>query len=207
MKTKTNKQNQNKTQKTPETQNRTEQLSENTAAETPASESPLVSGPVVSGPSVKPFVNFAERDFNRKLPVEKVLEKLRRWMPKQYELAEVVGQWIWITFPEQPAETVRADLSQLGFHWNNTRKCWQHPCGETLPRGQQEPRDKYEVWFPRTMATRRRKQKEAQDAAAAALGAALGKRALAQAAEDAAYDAANPYRYNGPARTAEQVAA
>ena len=189
MKTKTNKQ--NKIQKNSELQNRTEQLSENTAAETPASESPLVSGPVVSGPvvsgpSVKPFVNFAERDFNRKLPVEKVLEKLRRWMPKQYELAEVVGQWIWITFPEQPAETVRADLSQLGFHWNNTRKCWQHPCGETLPRGQQEPKQKYEVWFPRSIAALRQKK--------------------AQAAEAAAYDASNPYRYNGPARTAEQVA-
>jgi len=162
-------------------QNRTEQLSENTAAETPASDL----RPPTSG-NIKPFVNFAERDFNRKLPVEKVLEKLRRWMPKQYELAEVVGQWIWITFPEQPAETVRADLSQLGFHWNNTRKCWQHPCGETLPRGQQEPKQKYEVWFPRSIAALRQKK--------------------AQAAEAAAYDASNPYRYNGPARTAEQVA-
>src|SRR5439155_20366670 len=59
--------------------------------------------------SIKPYVNFAERDFNRKLSVEQVLEKLRRWMPKQYELAEVVGKWIWITFPESPAERVRAD--------------------------------------------------------------------------------------------------
>src|SRR5260370_2612519 len=92
---------------------------------------------------VKPYVNFAERDFNRKLSVEQVLEKLRRWMPQQYELAEVVGKWAWITFPEQPIERVRAELSQLGFHWNNTRKCWQHPCGHTLQRGTHEPLAKY----------------------------------------------------------------
>src|ERR1043166_8319598 len=48
------------------------------------------------------------------LPVEKVLEKLKRWMPAQYELAEVVGKWIWITFPEPPEERIRAELSQLG---------------------------------------------------------------------------------------------
>jgi hypothetical protein len=93
-------------------------------------------------------VNFAERDFNRKLSVEKVLEKLERWMPAQYALAEVVGKWIWIRFEEAPIERVRADLSQLGFHWNNTRKVWQHPCGETLPRGTEEPREKYTSFFP-----------------------------------------------------------
>jgi hypothetical protein len=124
--------------------------------------------------AARPYVNFSERERNRQLPVEKVLAVLKRWMPRQYELAEVVGKWIWITFPEQPIERVRADLSQLGFHWNNTRKCWQHPCGETLPRGQQEPRQKYSSYHP---------------------------------ADVAAYDASNPHRYNGPARTAEEVAA
>ena len=102
--------------------------------------------------SVKPYVNFAEREFNRTLSMEKVLEKLRRWMPQQYHLAEVVGKWIWITFPEPPIERVRTELSQLDFYWNNTRKCWQHPCGETLPRGQQEPRDKYSTYFPSQQA-------------------------------------------------------
>ena len=109
-------------------------------------------------------MNFSERDFNRKLPLEKVLEKLSRWMPKQYELVEVVGKWVWVTFPEPPAERVRAELSQLGFHWNNTRKCWQHPCGETLPRGTQEPRDKYEAWFPSASAALRAKKAQARKA-------------------------------------------
>jgi hypothetical protein len=98
--------------KTPETE---------TETETAPQETGTVNAPV------KSYVNFAERDFNRKLSVEKVLEKLERWMPEQFKLAEVVGKWIWISFPEPPIERIRAELSQLGFHWNNTRKCWQHP--------------------------------------------------------------------------------
>ena len=155
-----------------ELKNRTEQLSEtqtasaNTQTQTPETESaPEKAQTVTQNAPVKPYVNYAERDFNRSLPVEKVLEKLKRWMPAQYELTEVVGKWVWITFPEPPAEHVRAELSQLGFHWNNTRKCWQHPCGQTLPRGTQEPRQKYEVWFPMA-AEKRRREQEAQAAAA-----------------------------------------
>jgi hypothetical protein len=148
-----------------ELKNRTEQLSETETAKTSEAETasetetePQETG-TVNAP-VKPYVNFAERDFNRKLSVEKVLEKLERWMPEQFKLAEVVGKWIWITFPEPPIERIRAELSQLGFHWNNTRKCWQHPCGETLPRGQQEPREKYNAWFPNAHAEFLKKQTE-----------------------------------------------
>jgi hypothetical protein len=144
-----------------ELKNRTEQLSETETAKTPDTESetePQETG-TVNAP-VKPYVNFAERDFNGKLLVEKILERLERWMPEQFKLAEVVGEWIWITLPEPPIERVRAELSQLGFHWNNTRKCWQHPCGETLPRGQQEPREKYEAWFPNAHAELLKKQAE-----------------------------------------------
>jgi hypothetical protein len=147
-----------------ELKNRTEQLSETETAKTPETETEPQENGSVNAP-VKPYVNFAERDFNRKLSVEKVLEKLQRWMPEQFKLAEVVGRrpdsgWIWISFPEPPLERVRAELSQLGFHWNNTRKCWQHPCGETLPRGTQEPRDKYEAWFPNAHAAFLKKQAE-----------------------------------------------
>ncbi len=126
--------------------NRTEHLSEKPESQNAEAQSKIENqnSKIVT----KPYVNFEERERNRKLPVERVLEILHRWMPRQYELAEVVGKWIWITFPEQPMERVRAELSQIGFHWNNTRKCWQHPCGETLPRGQQEPREKYTSFFP-----------------------------------------------------------
>src|ERR1051326_2690891 len=185
---KTNKQNKTKKQQNTGTQNRTEQLvgAETETPKTPEAETakaPETAETVSQNAPVKPYVNFAERDFNRSLPVEKVLEKLKRWMPAQYELAEVVGKWVWITFPEAPAERVRAELSQLGFHWNNTRKCWQHPCGETLPRGQQEPRDKYTVWFPRaTEALRQKKACSQRD----------------EVPFDREPAAANPYEYKGP---------
>jgi hypothetical protein len=57
--------------------------------------------------------------------------------------AEVVGNWIWITFYEQPEAQVRQELSQLGFHWNNVRKCWQHPCGHVAAGTKDDPRHKY----------------------------------------------------------------
>jgi hypothetical protein len=98
---KTNKQ-EDRTSLVSELQNRTEQL---VKAPEKAEGTTLSAGGEGQGevdsktqtPSVKPYVNFAEREHNRNLPLEKVLEKLRRWMPQQYELAEVVGKWIWIT--------------------------------------------------------------------------------------------------------------
>ena len=54
------------------------------------------------GRNMKPYVNYAERDTNRALPTDKVLQKLRSDLPEQYNLAEVVGKWIWITFRTFP---------------------------------------------------------------------------------------------------------
>jgi len=167
--TKTNKQNVGSNNPESELKNRSEQLSGTetqtaTTSETKSETAAEKTQTATQDAPVKPYVNFAEREFNRTLSVEKVLEKLQRWMPEQFKLAEVVGKWIWITFPQPPLERVRADLSQLGFHWNNTRKCWQHPCGETLPRGTQEPRDKYEAWFPSASAALRAKKAQARKA-------------------------------------------
>jgi hypothetical protein len=140
---KTNKQNKSEKKNKSELLSRSEQLSGNNNSQT-------ATAPAQPAPqkTVRPYVNFEERDRNRQLPVDKVLDTLRQWMPRAYELAEVVGKWIWITFPEQPVETLRADLSQLGFHWNNTRKCWQHPCGQFKTEGSnQDPRQKYGSFF------------------------------------------------------------
>jgi hypothetical protein len=66
-------------------------------------------GPSGTDPArILPYVNFKERDANRALPTDRMLELLRRWMPRQCELAEVVGKWVWITFPEQPADQAAA---------------------------------------------------------------------------------------------------
>src|SRR5262245_15270555 len=95
---KTNKKNVGSTSLVPEPQNRTEQLppaeTETASAKTPASapaaeNTPNAEGATLSAggegkgevvpSSIKPYVNFAERDFNRTLSVEKVLAKLQRW--------------------------------------------------------------------------------------------------------------------------------
>ena len=64
------------------------------------------------------------------MPAERVIDLLQRWMPEHCDKIHRAGNWIWIIFPEKPSEDVRALLSQMGFHWNGVRKCWQHPCGE-----------------------------------------------------------------------------
>jgi hypothetical protein len=126
---------------------RPEQLSgnKNTSTETQAPPAPAAAP---QQPRILPYVNFKQRDENRALATEKVLDLLRQWLPKAYDLAEVVGKWVWVTFPEQPAEQVRGQLSQFGFHWNNSRKCWQHPCGQFATEGSgADPRQKYGSHF------------------------------------------------------------
>jgi len=140
----------NKTQGS-ELKSRPEQLStdKNTAAQQPP---PVAASQQANGKPgtgrILPYVNFQQREENRALATEKVLDLLRQWLPKAYGLAEVVGKWVWVTFPEQPAETVRGQLSQFGFHWNNSRKCWQHPCGQFATEGTgADPRQKYGSHF------------------------------------------------------------
>jgi hypothetical protein len=112
-------------------------------------EQPSETAKTAEAPRVFPFVNHEERQHNRALSTERVLELLRRWMPEQFGLAEVVGRWIWLTFPEPPDEKVRGQLSQFGFHWNNARKCWQHPCGQFATEGSKaDPRKSYGSHHP-----------------------------------------------------------
>jgi len=97
---------------------------------------------------ILPYVNFEQRERNRSLSTDQVLDLLQKWLPEQFNLAEIVGKWVWVTFPEPPAEKIRGQLSQFGFHWNNHRKCWQHPCGIFNPRPSTlnppiDPRAKY----------------------------------------------------------------
>lgn len=94
-------------------------------------------------------INFARRRANRCLATGRLLALLRREAPRFFELAEVVGKWVWIQFSQkQPREVTRV-LAELGFHWNSTRQTWQHPCGVNcsfaLPVN---PRRKYRSYFP-----------------------------------------------------------
>jgi hypothetical protein len=87
---------------------------------------------------------FAAHTANRELSTQRVLDLLKAQLPKQFELAEIVGRWIWLEFP---ARTHRAanTLWRLGFHWNQRRCLWQHPCGACAPYfvHSGDPRGKY----------------------------------------------------------------
>jgi hypothetical protein len=63
-------------------------------------------------------------------------------------IAEVVGKWVWIQFDGKQPVTITSVLSELGFHWNNTRQAWQHPCGTiTDERADYDPRKRYGSYF------------------------------------------------------------
>jgi hypothetical protein len=93
-------------------------------------------------------INLELRRANRKLPTENLLALLRSETPNFFDLAEVVGKWVWIQFSEKQPPTVTAVLSELGFHWNNNRQTWQHPCGTiTEERATYDPRKRYGSYF------------------------------------------------------------
>ncbi|HEV2691831.1 MAG TPA: hypothetical protein VG347_02945 [Verrucomicrobiae bacterium] len=93
-------------------------------------------------------INTARRYANRALSTETLLDLLRRETPNFFQMAEVVGKWVWIQFENKQPVTVTSVLSELGFHWNNTRQAWQHPCGTiTDERATYDPRKRYGSYF------------------------------------------------------------
>ena len=97
----------------------------------------------------RPQIDFELRKTNRSLDTDSLLALLRRETPNFYEVAEVVGKWVWIQFDgKQPGEVTRI-LAELGFSWNYSRQVWQHPCGMLPVLGTIfDPRKKYRSYFP-----------------------------------------------------------
>ena len=93
-------------------------------------------------------IDFARRHRNRVLRTESLLNLIRREAPEFWEMAEVVGRWVWIQFDGKQPSQITAALSEFGFHWNNRRQLWQHPCGTITPASNQDPRRKYHSYFP-----------------------------------------------------------
>src|ERR1043165_7938730 len=93
-------------------------------------------------------IDFGKRTVNRGLNTDKLLALIQTETPQFFGLAEVVGKWVWIHFEEkQPSEVTRV-LAELGFHWNNTRQTWQHPCGTIKEkRADYDPRKRYGSYF------------------------------------------------------------
>jgi hypothetical protein len=94
--------------------------------------------------------DFIRHCTNRKLATEAVLNYLRTRLPRQYEIAEVVGKWVWLDVSPSRKPNLAALLWALGFHWNRRRGVWQHPCGSFDPLGSHptDPRTKYRSYFP-----------------------------------------------------------
>jgi hypothetical protein len=94
-------------------------------------------------------IDYAKRQANRQLPTEKLLEQLRTSAPDFFALAEVVGKWVWIQFTGKQPREITARLAEFGFHWNNKRQAWQHPCGAFRQRPfNGDPRERYGSQFP-----------------------------------------------------------
>ena len=91
----------------------------------------------------RPQIDLALRQANRGLATDQLLALLRTEAPSFYELAEVVGKWVWIQFTEKQPPQVTSVLAQFGFHWNNKRQVWQHPCGALTQGTPDDPRQKY----------------------------------------------------------------
>ena len=92
-----------------------------------------------------PRLDRAKRNANRQLPTSDVLNLLQQEAPLLFRMARIVGKWVWIQFQEKQPREITAILSQIGFHWNNRRQLWQHPCGvESLTgTGNYDPRERY----------------------------------------------------------------
>jgi hypothetical protein len=131
---------------------RSAQLSSNKTPEAPGAVADGKSGTDKkdnrNGKGNLPPIDTEARKKNRTLPTAKVLELLKTSNSGLFNLAEVVGKWVWVTFRETPAPELRQILAQLGFHWNRERQAWQHPCGAFRLRGFQDPHEKYSSYFP-----------------------------------------------------------
>ena len=95
-----------------------------------------------------PPINLARRRANRELSTERVIALLQKEAPGFLDIAEVVGKWVWVQFNDKQPREVTAVLAELGFHWNNKRQTWQHPCGALTQGTESDPRQKYPTHFP-----------------------------------------------------------
>ena len=111
-------------------------------------ENGLLSRSEQSGTEIRPEIDYALRRTNRALETDKLLALLRSEAPRFFEVAEVVGKWVWVQFSDKQPPTITRVLAELGFHWNNARQVWQHPCGTIREeRATVDPRKRYRSYF------------------------------------------------------------
>src|SRR5687768_8719012 len=66
---------------------------------------------------------------HRSLPLAQVLAAIRARVCRQWGFTEVVGQWVWVHSSDTLTSLERAWLFELGFHWSQRRRAYQHLCG------------------------------------------------------------------------------
>jgi len=102
-----------------------------------------------NGTDRRPVIDYAARQHNRQLPTKELLALLSDKASEFFQRAEVIGAWVWIQFADKQPREVTARLAEFGFHWNNKRQVWQHPCGkETQTPFDGDPRERYGSTFP-----------------------------------------------------------
>ena len=101
-----------------------------------------------SSNDTRPRIDMAQRQTNRQLGTQALLALLRTQAPNLYDISQIVGKWVWVQFADKQAPEVTSVLAQLGFHWNNKRQLWQHPCGIMTEGSPDDPREKYGSLFP-----------------------------------------------------------
>jgi len=57
--------------------------------------------------------------------------------------AEIVGRWVWLTFPDKPSADVRGQIKDFGFRWIQKRGRWAHNCGHYSMGSVHDPRNTY----------------------------------------------------------------
>lgn len=70
-----------------------------------------------------------------------VIEFVRAQGLSQY--AEIVGRWVWLSFPDKPSADVREQIKAYGFRWIQKRGRWAHNCGHPSTGGIADPRFTY----------------------------------------------------------------
>ena len=96
----------------------------------------------------RPQIDLHQRAANRARSTNDMLQLLRAEAPAFYDRTEIVGAWLWIQFPDRQPVEITSQLAQLGFHWNNARQAWQHPCGKLTAGSPGDPREKYGTRCP-----------------------------------------------------------
>ena len=91
-----------------------------------------------------PKLDYIRRQANRQLPTPQLLQLLHDEAPDLWQIAKVVGKWVWIAFPQKQPQQITGALSAFGFSWNKSRQSWQHPCGDNSSRAASyDPRRRY----------------------------------------------------------------